>query len=477
LSTFPYSVSDTSFVLGREGPFWEGLVLERRGSTVFTGFLPTFLSVGNRFFHLAARPAQPARSSQKPASQCHHSSQTPDSQRPHILIGITNPQTCLVLGGRLRTLREAGFRVTLVSSPGELLTRTAAEEGVESAAIPMRREIAPLADLVSLLRLCALLWRLKPDMTEFSTPKAGLLGSLAARFCRVPARVYFLRGLRLETSTGFKRKVLLASERLAAACSHVVLCNSESLRAEALAQGVASENKLRLLGNGSSNGVDVQRFQPGPDSLRARLGLPLEAQVVGFVGRLTRDKGLPELVEAFDAILAAKPDAHLLLVGWFDASDDALGHDLRARIRCHPRIHSTGFVADTAPYYRAMDVMVLPTWREGFPNAILEAAASGIPVVTTLCTGSRDAVVPEVTGLLIPPGYPEAIREAVLKLLHNPERRCRMGQAARAWVLEHYVNERVLGLAVCYYKSLLERSLRADARSGQVASVSALNQI
>ena len=162
--------------------------------------------------------------------------------------------------------------------------------------------------------------------------------------------------------------------------------------------------------------------------------------MVGFVGRLTRDKGLPELIEAFDLILRAEPSARLLLVGWFDAAEDALDADLRARIRKPSAAsHCTGFVADTAPYYRAMDVLVLPTWREGFPNAVLEAAATGIPVVTTECTGARDSVVPEVTGLLIPPGYPEAICEAVLKLLRDPERRQRMGQAARAWVLEHYL--------------------------------------
>ena len=129
------------------------------------------------------------------------------SQKPHIVIGITASQSCLILGGRLRTLREAGFRVTLVSSPGELLTRTAAEEGVESIAIPMRREMAPVSDLWSLLCLCWLLFRLKPEMTEFSTPKAGLLGSVAAMLCRVPSRVYLLRGLKLETSTGVKRRI------------------------------------------------------------------------------------------------------------------------------------------------------------------------------------------------------------------------------------------------------------------------------
>jgi glycosyltransferase involved in cell wall biosynthesis len=374
----------------------------------------------------------------------------------HIVIGITHPQTCLTLTGRLRALREAGFRVTLISSPGELLDRTAAREGVDAIGVPMQRDISLLADLVSLVRLWWLLLRLRPDIAEFSTPKAGLLGNIASWLAGVPARVYMLRGLKLETSNGIKKAVLLASERAASACAQVVLCNSQSMRAEALALGLAPPPKLRLIGDGSSNGVDVERFCPGPSNVRSQLGLQQNALVVGFVGRLTTDKGVPELIEAFDTILKREPDAHLLLVGWFDVSEDALPTRLRVRIAKHERIHCTGFVRDTAPYYRAMDLMVLPSWREGFPNVVLEAAATGIPVITTICTGSRDSVVPEVTGLLIPPGYPEAISEAVLKLLRESERRRIMGDAARAWVCRHYSDERVLRLAVSFYKSLLK---------------------
>jgi glycosyltransferase involved in cell wall biosynthesis len=327
---------------------------------------------------------------------------------------------------------------------------------VEAIVVPMRRGIAPFRDLVSLVRIWRLLRRLKPDLTEFSTPKAGLLGNLAARFAGVPVRIYMLRGLKLERSRGFKRWLLLTAERVAADCAHVVLCNSASLRAEALELHIAPVAKLQLLGEGSTNGVDVERFAPGPSGVRENLGIARDAPVVGFVGRLTRDKGVPELIEAFDVILRRVPDAQLLLVGWFDAAEDALDDELRACIEDHPQIHLTGFVEDTAPFYRAMDVMVLPTWREGFPNAVLEAAATGIPVVTTLSTGSRDSVVPEVTGLLIPPGYPEAISEAVLGLLRDADRRQRMGRAARAWVVEHFADDRVLGLTQAFYTSLLD---------------------
>ena len=376
-------------------------------------------------------------------------------EQPTMVLGVTTQELCLILGARIRVLRRAGFRVVLVSGPGELLERTASRIGVESIALPMRRCIAPLSDFLALIRLWQILGSYKPELVEFSTPKAGLLGMIAARLRGVPRRVYMLRGLKLERSRGFKRSLLLTAERVACSCAHVVLCNSKSLRGEALALGLAHAAKLLVLGEGSSNGVDVERFSPGPSAVRDRFSIPRDSPVVGFVGRLTRDKGLPELIEAFDRILLAEPSTYLLLVGWFDRAEDALDAAVRHRILSHARIHCSGFVGDTAPYYRAMDVMVLPTWREGFPNAVLEAAATGIPVVTTASTGARDAVVAEVTGLLIPPGYPEAIVEAVVKLLRDPERRFQMGRAARAWVTENYSEERVLGLTASYYLNLL----------------------
>jgi hypothetical protein len=299
----------------------------------------------------------------------------------------------------------------------------AARLSVECIAVPMHRSIAPLADLLALVRLWRILGSYRPDLVEFSTPKAGLLGMIAAKLRGVPRRVYMLRGLKLERSRGLKRWILLTAERVACACAHVVLCNSKSLRAEALALRLAPAGKLLVLGEGSSNGVDVERFSPGPSDVREKFSIP---------------------------------PAHLLLVGWFDAAEDALDAESRTRILNHPHIHCTGFVSDAAPYYRAMDVMVLPTWREGFPNAVLEASATGIPVVTTESTGARDAVIPEVTGHLIPPGYPEAIYESVMKLLRDPERRFHMGRVGRAWVVEHYSEEQVLTLTANYYLSLME---------------------
>ena len=383
--------------------------------------------------------------------------------RPSIVIGITHPETCLVLPERIRVLKAAGFRVVIISSPGTLLNEIAISEGVDVAPVSMERGVAPLADVASLIRLCRVLKQLQPSMTEFSTPKAGLLGNLAAKLCRIPTRVYLLRGLRLETLSGLKRRLLLSAERIAAASAHHVLCNSKSLRAKALKLGIAPPEKLHVLGGGSSQGVDTERFSPGPEMVRRSLRIPNDCPVIGFVGRLTCDKGIPELLQAFERILQKVPEARLLLVGWFDESDDALSEAVRRHIMTHAQILYTGFVADTAPYYRAMDLMVLPTWREGFPNVVLEAGSTGIPVVATHSTGACDSVLPEVTGLLIPAGYPEAIAEAVIRLIRNPDERFRMGRAAREWVITRFVNEHVLGLTVDFYKKLLQPPNREEA--------------
>ena len=395
------------------------------------------------------------------------SADRPVERSPHLVVGVTGPENCLLLRGRLRAMREAGFRVTLIAGPGRLPENIARSEGVEFRALPMERRIAPCRDLVSFLRLCFLLWRLRPDVTEFSTPKAGLLGSVAARCVGVPARVYMLRGLRLEAAQGAQRRILLMAEKVAAASAHTVLCNSESLRRQALNLGLAPAGKLRLLGNGSSNGVDTERFSPGKSDIRARLGLAEDAPVVGFVGRLTYAKGLPDLVEAFERILEVRPTAHLLLAGWFDAAEDGLSRSWRRRIEEHPRIHVSGMVGDTAPWYRAMDLLVLPTWREGFPNAVLEAAASGVPAITTLATGAVDSVASGVTGILIPPGYPSAIQEAVLDLMADPERRQRMGEAARARACACYSSRHVLRLTIAFYRDQAQRGRpRFDAQTG-----------
>lgn len=409
--------------------------------------------------------------------QPHLECEGPTIQRPRkplVVVGITHPQTGLVFKGRLRALREAGFRVVLIASPGPLLQRIAVQEGVEAWPLPMERRIAPFADILAFARLCRALLILHPDIAEFSTPKAGMLGSVAAFVCRVPCRIYVLRGLRLETARGLKKLILRASETLASACSHYVLCNSPSLLKKAQGLGIAHPGKLKILGEGSSGGVDIERFLPRTSDLRKTLGIGDQESVIGFVGRITRDKGIPDLIEAFDDLRRTRTGVRLLLVGWYDDSEDSIPKKLRDYIDAHPAITQTGFVEDPAPFYRIMDVMVLPTFREGFPNVALEAAASGIPVITTLATGSRDAVIPKVTGLLVLPGSPAVLSAAMGELVSDPERCRRMGTAARAWVTKHYQSTTIHERTIEFYRNMLtepQHQARATAFDEPVAAL------
>lgn len=377
---------------------------------------------------------------------------------PLLIVGVTSAQTCLVLTGRLRRLREAGFRVVLCCGEGELLQETAEAEAVEALVVPIRREVALWADMLALAKLTWMLRRMEPEIAEFSTPKAGLLGMVAAVLAGVPRRVYVLRGLKLEGVKGWRRTLLLGCERVAAGCAQVVLCNGESLRQEALRLRIGNAEKLLVLGRGSSRGVNLERFRPGREgeraAVRAELGIGVDELVVGFVGRLTGDKGIPELLEAFELLVERVPECWLVLVGWFDEAEDRVDEAVRERIAAHTRIRHVGFVRDVERQYRGMDVLALPTHREGFPNVALEAAASGVPVVTTEATGARDAVLDGVTGVLVPTGDAVALAGALGGLLMDGDRRLEMGEAARRWVGENFAEERVVGKAVELYRTM-----------------------
>lgn len=369
-----------------------------------------------------AEPAAPAR-----GSGC----------GPSIVYVVTHPMTArLLLAGQLRYLAEAGFEVTLVTSPGPDLAGVAEREGVRVETVAMAREISPLRDLAALARLVRLFRRLRPGIVNAGTPKAGLLGMLAARLARVPVRIYTLRGLRLETARGPKRRLLAAAERLACACAHRVVCVSRSLERRAVELGLTAEDKTLVLASGSSNGVDVERFAAAArdrertEALRRELGLPAGSPVVGFVGRFTRDKGIAELADAFDRLSRGLPAARLLLLGDFEPGDP-VPPSLVARLRHDSRVVQAGFVPDTAPFYPLIDVLAFPSHREGFPNAPLEAAASGVPTVGSRATGVVDAVVDGRTGTLVPVGDVEALAHALLEYLRDPALRRSHGDAAR----------------------------------------------
>ncbi len=330
----------------------------------------------------------------------------------------------------------------------------------------MKRRIAPASDLVALASMVRVVGDFCPPILSAGTPKAGLLGTLAGALCRLPARVYVVRGLPVETAVGAKAALLSATERLAGHFAHRIVCVSESLRREALKRRLYPERKTVVLGPGTSNGVDTTRFRPpAPDDralARERLGIPQGAPVLGFVGRLTRDKGVADLAETFlGGVLSRVPEARLLLVGPFE-EEDAVPRATRRLLEAHPHVHLVGFLEGVEEAYRAMDLLVFPSYREGFPNAPLEAAASGIPVVGYAVTGTVDAVVDRVTGTLVGPGDRKGLAEAVVDYLTRPEKAIDHGTAGRDRVVEFFRREQVWQRWIDFYCSLLPRPPRGS---------------
>jgi lipopolysaccharide/colanic/teichoic acid biosynthesis glycosyltransferase/glycosyltransferase involved in cell wall biosynthesis len=364
------------------------------------------------------------------------------------------------LGGQLRYLRSAGFEPFFACSPGEELPRFAAREGACGEAVPIEREIAPLQDLWSVWKLWRLMRRIRPRLTNVSAPKAGLLGGLAARLAGVPCRVYTLRGLRLETTRGWKYYVLWAAEWLACRLAHRVVCVSGCLARRLLELRLAPPGKVLVAASGSSNGVEARHFAPTPAMarrarrLRRRLRIPSGALVLGFIGRLTRDKGIAELFAAYNHLRKTKPQLRLLLVGCFE-SGDPVPAGVRDSIEHDPEILVTGFVDDPAPYYLLMDVVALPTHREGYPTVALEAAAACRPFVTTRVTGAADAVEDGVTGLLVRAGDAYALAEAVASLLENPKLAAAMARRAQQRALTEFSQQRVWQALEQIYRALL----------------------
>jgi glycosyltransferase involved in cell wall biosynthesis len=375
----------------------------------------------------------------------------------------------VLMRGQLEYLKKMGFRVAALCSPDGQVEGACGPKSIPILTIPMEREVSLLRDLVSLLQICRLLRRVRPTICNAGTPKAGLLVGVAGWLARVPCRIYTLRGLRLETATGLKRNVLSFTERITCASANRVICVSPSLRRRALELKLVRPEKALVLASGSSNGVDPSRFAPTAERLshaaeiRQQHGIAPTLQVIGYVGRITRDKGISELLAAFRMLRERLHNVVLMLIGGYEPGDP-VSPEIRAAIETSEDIVRLEFVPDTAPYYLVMDVLALPTHREGFPNAVLEAQAAGRPVVATDATGAIDSIVPNVTGLLVQVGDVRALADALTTLLSDQERAREMGSAGRERVCQQFRQEIVWkSLADLYCELLRERGLPIPA--------------
>jgi glycosyltransferase involved in cell wall biosynthesis len=358
-----------------------------------------------------------------------------------------------------------GFQMSVLSSPGTLLDEFATQEGIGAYAVEMPRRISPVHDLIAVWRIMRVIRQVRPHIVHAHTPKGGLLGMIAAWLARVPVRVYHMHGVPLSTATGYNRILLTWTERLSCGLAHKVLCVSPSLRDLAIELQLSTPEKMFVPALGTINGVDAESlFNPARVSdsrvaIRQRLGIPAQAVVIGFVGRLVRDKGVIELAEAWSLVREAVPEAHLLIIGEPEPRDP-VPEAILSQLQADDRVHMVGFVADLAdmpPYYTAMDMLVLPTYREGFGNVLLEAAAMGLPVVATRVTGCVDAVVEGVTGTLVPVGDSDSLARAIRAYLDDPALRQQHGAAGRERVLRDFRPEAIWQALYAHYIDLLEQ--------------------
>lgn len=361
-------------------------------------------------------------------------------------------------------LDARGIQVYCMAAPGQDMAKLAQTEPVEVRPVPMTRRISPFHDLLVVFRLVNVFREIRPSIVHAHTPKAGLLGMASAWLARVPNRVYHIHGLPSVTERGLKRWVLRASEMLSCSFAHRVICVSRSLKELVIEEGLCSRNKIRVLHYGSIKGADAvdyfnsERLTPAiRESVRKTYDIPTDALVVGFAGRIAHDKGFRELVKAWDILKEQYSDLHLFVVGEFDQRDP-VGPDVEYVLRHDRRIHLTKQRVSNMPaMYAAMDVVVLPSYREGFGLSLIEAGAMQLPVVGTEVPGCVDAVMNNESGLLVPPYDVEALVTAIRRYVDSPELRVEHGKVGRQRVLRCFEPEAIWEALWQEYESLLRR--------------------
>lgn len=349
----------------------------------------------------------------------------------------------LLLNGQLSFMQSQGFDVLAASAHGPEIDHLNAN-GISHRTIPLTRKITPIQDLWCLIALVGLIRSLRPDIVHTHTPKAGLLGMTAAWLCRVPVRIHTVAGIPYQETKGLKRTVLRWVERVTYLAAHRVYPNSTGLR-----QFMSSEfpdliAKYKVLGNGSSNGVNIDFFQPTPElhegatAIRRKYNIPERDPVLCFVGRLVRDKGVIELVRAFKQLSSQNGTPWLLLIGPLEQDLDPLPDDILKEIKSTHHIVCPGFQDDVRPWILASQVLVLPSYREGFPNVLLQACALERPCIATDINGCNEIIDHNRNGFLVIPKNVDSLKSALKQILDEPKMATEMGKLARERIIKYF---------------------------------------
>ena len=372
----------------------------------------------------------------------------------------------VLLKGQLRFMASNGFDVKGVSSEGEELREVRENEGVVMEAINMSRKITPFQDFKSLWKMWNFLRKEKPQIVHTHTPKAGIIGMLAARLAGVPHRLHTVAGLPLMEATGIKRKILNFVEKLTYSSATRVYPNSKGLYDFILQNNFTQSNKLKIIANGSSNGINTTFFSPAQVSeiekvaLREKLNIQPDDFVFVFVGRIVSDKGINELIKAFSELQTAENNEltgiKLLLVGGLESDLDPLNPETLAEINQNKDIISAGFQQDVRPFFAISDALAFPSYREGFPNVVMQAGAMGLPSIVSDINGCNEIIVEGENGLIIPPKNVEKLKEKMLTLAKDKNLYTKLKGNSRRMIENRYEQSVVWNALLEEYEGLLQ---------------------
>lgn len=374
--------------------------------------------------------------------------------------------------GLFKELATDGFDIMAISSPDTDLEEVERREGIKTIGVAMERKISPIKDIKSLVLLIKVIRKEKPDMVHSITPKAGLLSMIAAKIAKVPVRVHTFTGLIFPTSSGLKRKLLMATDRMTCRCATHVMAEGTGIRTDLVNNGITNKD-ITVLGYGNLRGIDLNYYCRTPDvitnaeQLRDKLLGNSETRdlihdtpgylpfVFVFIGRFVADKGIDMLIQAFSILRHEGKNIKLIMAGDFEEDDPLKPETLTYMKNSKDILISPGWIKDIRPYLAAADALVFPSRREGFPNVVLEAGALGLPAIVTDINGSREIITDELNGRIVPPDNKDALIKAMRDFVDKQDKTNRMASHARQIIEDRYEQSFVRNnLKRCYLELL-----------------------
>lgn len=387
-----------------------------------------------------------------------------------LLIRITTIPVSMqvLLKGQMKFMQEQGFEVVMISSDGPEVKALEAQEQCRHLSVPFTRKISPVQDLVCLVKLIRIFRKLKPDIVHTHTPKAGLLGMWAARLSGVPVRLHTIAGLPWVETTGFMRKLLRFVEKLTAMPASRIYPNS-MVQQHFLEQQHIALGKMKVLGKGSSNGINSTHFsvneqiEQEANRLKDAENIQTGGWIWIFIGRLVKDKGIGEMLDAFTEIHKRFPDDRLWLLGEEEPELDPLTEHQKEILKNSHAIRCWGFQKDIRPYLAAARILVFPSYREGFPNVPLQAGSMGCMLLLSDINGCNEIVDNGVNGMLVPPKNTEALQSAMLAARNDPSTTDRYAKAIQLKIKSDYDQQQLWMILLSEYRQWLEQKGRLKA--------------